>query len=115
MARPLSPATSAHQAYLVHVLRNLLEYLYAPASCEGEALAISIDMPEELVCEMLDIRLALPSLPADLLNLVSLIGMQQMNEFEAARRLGVSRKSVNRWMWRAAALLQQHMTRPRAV
>jgi DNA-directed RNA polymerase specialized sigma24 family protein len=107
------PARKREFARIVHILRNLYEYLDKtrwPASHFGHTASRT---REDLVCEMLDIKHAIPTLPPDLRRIISLIGLQGMDELHVALRLDISPKTVRRRLYHAAELIQLHGERQR--
>lgn len=104
--------SSRERARIYHVLRNLLEYLGCrlwPHSAFGH---VTSHTREDLVCELADIQSAIPTLPPRLRQVISFVGLQCMNDYEAADKLGVSHKTVKNWLWRAAELIQSWRRRP---
>lgn len=93
------------RAQLVRVLRNLyaaMNFAFTMAQSEPASRR-----HEALICELVSIKEFIGELEASLRQTISLIGLQGYDEWEAARQLGVRRRTINLRLWRSAELIQK--------
>lgn len=94
------------RSYIVGALRNLLLFLGIGANARHIRLNECNSIKEDLICDFASMVPILATLPEDIRRVIDLIGLQGMTDREAGKTLGISHMTVNKRLWRAAAIIQ---------
>jgi len=95
------------RCHIVEMLRNLALYLELGRGGGHIHKDHSSREREMLLCELASLKTAIPQLPAEERKAIVLVGLGGMTEREAACKLSVSQKAVNKRLWSAATRIQK--------
>lgn len=99
-------ADSQERFYIVGILTNLLLCLEVGHAAHHVHRDRTSKEREALLCDLASIRPMIPTLPGEIRQVISLVGLQGLTVRQAGEELDISHMTVNNRLWKAAQLIQ---------